>query len=451
MNADTASRRAIATITKALTVLEQAEHLNAVQCLLTDIASSEAAHLDRLTDASISLGALHGVPIVIKDIIDVAGTPTFGGSATRAGSAAATADATVVRNLRAAGAVTVAKSNTVEYAFGGWGTNEYTGPVVNPWSPPDYPHTSGGSSSGTGALVGAGAVPAGLGTDTGGSVRIPAAFCGTVGLKTSVGLVSRAGVLPLSDTFDTVGPLTDTVRRAAQTLAAMQGEDPADPTTVGVSRANPLGGLGRSLAGIRLARPSDEALADMTPAVATGWTEALRHLEEGGATLVTVSLPLSFLEYQKKATLIISTDAFAFWSHLAEANSSELNETTRTRMLAGRGYSAADRIRAQRNRDADIANFLAAIDCCDALVMPTAPTVAIPHALVNEDNYSVSLYTRWVNYLALCGISLPVGLTADGLPTALQVVGRRLDDPLLLRIGAAFEAIRGPFLAPNAA
>jgi aspartyl-tRNA(Asn)/glutamyl-tRNA(Gln) amidotransferase subunit A len=233
--------------------------LHAVAEMLEGPAMLEAGHRDALSSQGLSLGPLHGLPFVVKDIIDVAGAPTRSGSLTRKDSSPCERDAPVVAALRGAGAIPIAKSNTVEFAIGGWGTNQTVGTPHNPWDM-NVPRVPGGSSSGTGALVGAGLVPAGLGTDTGGSVRLPAAFCGCVGLKTSIGLVSRTGVTPLSDTLDTVGPLTSTVKLAAQMLTVMQGPDLDDPTTIGSPMKCPLRDLDRGISGLRLGVITTDAM-----------------------------------------------------------------------------------------------------------------------------------------------------------------------------------------------
>ncbi len=439
---------ALETAVAAREALREAQpKAHACAAFLGDVVEAEGVHRDALTAAGVSLGPLHGVPIVVKDIIDVAGMPTKAGSATRPDPAPAATDATVVANLRAAGAITVAKTHTVEFAFGGWGTNASQGTPRNPWKP-DEPHTPGGSSSGTGVAVGGGYVPAGLGTDTGGSVRIPAAFCGCVGLKTSIGLVSRAGVVALSDTFDTIGPLTDTVTRAAQMLEVMQGEDRADPSTLGIPRADPMAGLDRGIDGLRLAVLSDEALADCTPEVSAAFGDALNFLRQAGAVIVPVDLPKSFLEYQTNATAIIASDAYAFHTDLVMSNEAPLNDTTRMRIMVARDLTARNRVAAQRARQQDISDFLATMDRADALVMPAAPVTAIPLSAVDENNYAMSLHTRIGNYLELAGLSVPIGLTPLGLPTSLQILVRRFDDPLALRIGRAFEIVRGAFPRP---
>jgi aspartyl-tRNA(Asn)/glutamyl-tRNA(Gln) amidotransferase subunit A len=435
------------TITAATqSVLANCEERNpdlfAFSAIPKETALATATYLDAMKDGGVDLGPLHGVPICVKDIIDVSGMPTHAGSATRPSPEPATKDAFVVSKLRAAGTVIVAKSNTVEFAFGGWGTNKNIGTPKNPWNT-DVHHTPGGSSSGTGVAVGSGLMPAGLGTDTGGSVRIPAAFCGCVGLKTSIGLVSRAGVVPLSDTFDTVGPLTDTVRRAAQMLDVMQGEDRDDPTTVGISRKDPMRDLERGVSGLRIAVLQPDDLPRMTRDVGDAYARAQGMLGQLGASLSPMSLPLEFLDYQTRATRIVSSDAYAFHSDIADDPNAPMNDTTRMRMHVGKDLSAKDRVLAQRERQQAIADFLARFDRYDALVIPSAPITAVPLTEADENNYEMSLYTRPANYLELCGLSVPIGIASNGMPTSLQIVTRRFDDPLALRIGYAFEDARG--------
>ncbi|MCB1511427.1 MAG: amidase [Hyphomicrobiaceae bacterium] len=418
--------------------------LHAIVRTLDAQAAAEARRCDDLAAAGVSLGALHGLPIVVKDIIDVAGAPTESGSLTRKGNPPAAADAPVVAKLRAAGAIPIAKVHTVEFAIGGWGTNETVGTPHNPWDKAT-PRVPGGSSSGTGVLVGAGLVPAGLGTDTGGSVRIPAAFCGCVGLKTSIGLVSRAGVTPLSGTLDTVGPLTRDVRTAAEMLAVMQGPDPADPTTIGAPLVDPLRDLDKGVRGLRLARLADDMMPLMTGEVRASFEKAVAMLREAGAIIGTVSLPRTLAEYQRRGGAISATEAYATYSDLVDDPNSGMATPNRTRMAVGKAISAADITTILRERDADIAALPALLDNIDAVILPTAPITAIAIADVNEAEMSMSLHTRIANYYALAALALPIDLTPAGLPTSLQIVVRRYDDPLALRIGAAFEALRGPF------
>ena len=272
--------RGLAAVRQSLDAIERENgDLNAFLIVTAEQALAEA----KAQDASSHRGPLAGLPIAVKDIIDLTGHPTRAGSKTRAQAAPAEKDAFVVAKLRAAGAIVVGKTNTVEYAFGGWGTNHAVGTPKNPWDRKVH-RTPGGSSSGTGAAVGGGLVPAALGTDTGGSVRLPAAFCGCVGLKTSIGLVSRAGVVPLSATLDTIGPLANSVRLCAEMLDVMQGHDRDDPTTHGVAPVDPLRDLERGIAGFRIGRLTDDQMPRMTPHIKASFEAALKLLEEGGAS-----------------------------------------------------------------------------------------------------------------------------------------------------------------------
>lgn len=421
--------------------------LKAVVSMLDETAMADARRADAIGAAGGSTGPLHGLPFVVKDIIDLAGQPTRSGSLTRADAQPAAADAPVVAALRGAGAIPVAKTATVEFAIGGWGTNETVGTPVNPWDL-KTPRVPGGSSSGTGVLVGAGLVPAGLGTDTGGSVRIPAAFCGCVGLKTSIGLVSRAGVTPLSDTLDTVGPLADTVERAARMLAVMQGPDPDDPSTLGVTGGCPLRDLDRGVQGLRFARIMTEHMPHMTAEVADAFDVALDQLREAGATITTCELPLPLDEYQHLGGIISATEAYASYHEIVDDPASLMAAPIRMRMSRGAGVTGAELVRIQRQRHRAVAEFEAVIDRVDAILLPTAAFTAIPSAEVDETNMHMSAHTRFANYLELAALAVPMSLSPAGLPTSLQIVVRRFDDPLALRIGRAFEKARGVFPTP---
>ncbi len=422
--------------------------LKAVVRMLDDTAIVAARHCDALEGAGASAGPLHGLPIVVKDIIDFGGVPTQSGSLTRSDEAPAHVDAPVVAALRGAGAIPVAKTHTVEFAIGGWGTNETVGTPVNPWDLETH-RVPGGSSSGTGVLVGGGLVPAGLGTDTGGSVRIPAAFCGCVGHKSSIGLVSRAGVTPLSDTLDTIGPLADSVELAARMLAVMQGPDEADPTTLSVSAKCPLRDLYKGMQGLRLARIKPEHMPHLTADVAEAFDQALIQLREAGATITDVELPLALDDYQHLGGIISASEAYATYADLVDSPESKLAAPNRMRMSRGKTVSAAELIRIQRDRRQAIADFETVIDRADAVILPTAAFTAISVSDVDEADMRMSSHTRFGNYLELAALAVPMSLTNAGLPTSLQIVTRRFDDPLALRIGAAFEAVRGPFPKPR--
>jgi aspartyl-tRNA(Asn)/glutamyl-tRNA(Gln) amidotransferase subunit A len=422
--------------------------LKAVVRMLDDTAVASARHCDALDATGASAGPLHGIPIVVKDIIDVGGVPTQSGSLTRSDEPPAHVDAPVVAALRGAGAIPIAKTHTVEFAIGGWGTNETVGTPVNPWDLETH-RVPGGSSSGTGVLVGGGLIPAGLGTDTGGSVRIPAAFCGCVGHKSSIGLVSRAGVTPLSDTLDTIGPLAESVELAARMLAVMQGPDKADPTTLGVNAKCPLRDLHKGIQGLRLARIKPEHMPHLTSEVAQAFDQALNQLREAGATITDVELPLALDEYQHLGGIISASEAYATYADLVDNPDSKLAAPNRMRMARGKRVSAAELIHIQRDRTRAIADFETVIDRSDAIILPTAAFTAIAVSDVDESDMRMSSHTRFGNYLELAALAVPMNLTEAGLPTSLQIVTRRFDDPLALRIGAAFEQVRGPFPKPQ--
>lgn len=432
--------RGLAAVRRSLAAIERDNaDLNAFLIVTPEQAIAEAT----AQEATAHTGPLAGLPIGVKDIIDLTGHPTRAGSKTRAQVPPAEKDAFVVAKLRAAGAVVVGKTNTVEYAFGGWGTNHAVGTPKNPWDRKVH-RTPGGSSSGTGVAVGVGMVPAALGTDTGGSVRLPAAFCGCTGLKTSIGLVSRAGVVPLSSTLDTIGPLARDVRLCAELLAVMQGYDHDDPTTHGVTPVDPFRDLERGIAGFRIGRLTDDQMPRMTAEVKASFDQAVSLLQEAGATLTPFRLPVSLEDYTLRRPTIMVGDAYAAHGALVDDPASTLHPDIRGRMLAAKQFSAADHIRALEQRQADIADFLAAMDRLDAIVLPTTFTTAIPIAEVDE-SVTPAFHTRFVNHLALAALALPIGIGSSGLPTSLQIVVRRFDDALALRIGRAFEVVRGVF------
>ncbi len=440
---------AVHRVKRALDAIDRHENkLHAVAQRIDDIALADAHRCDALAAAASTAGPLHGVPFVIKDIIDIAGVPTRSGSLTRADNPAATRDAPVVSRLRAAGAVPLVKSNTVEFASGGWGTNANIGTPWNPWDLENH-RIPGGSSSGTGVLVGSGIVDAGLGTDTGGSVRLPASFCGCVGLKTSIGLISRSGVTPLSPTLDTVGPLTRTVELAALMLEAMQGQDINDATTRESPGPIDLSDLQRGNQGLRIGFIAADAMPGLSDDVRTSYESALRMLEQSGASVVACELPHTPPGYQDIGKHLSICESYTTYRDLIEDDSSRLNDVVRARMSVGKTVSAADLINLHRERDRAIADFDAAIDAFDAIVMPTTPITAPLLDGLDETDGIVGSNTRMANYLELCALAIPIDLTPAGLPTSLQIVGRRFSDALVLRIGAAFEKVRGDFSVPS--
>jgi aspartyl-tRNA(Asn)/glutamyl-tRNA(Gln) amidotransferase subunit A len=420
--------------------------LRAFVQLTPETALAEAEANDRRAAGGAPPRLFEGVCVGVKDIIDVAGRPTGAGSLTREAIAPAMEDAHVVTRLRAAGAIVPGKTHTVEYAFGGWGTNLTVGTPCNPWDEKTH-RTPGGSSSGSGVAVGAGLLTAALGTDTGGSVRLPAAFCGCVGLKTSIGLIGRSGVVPLAESFDTIGPITRDVTTAARMLAVMQGEDPLDETTFAIQRADPLANLEAGVRGMRFARLANEDMPLATPDMRQAFDQAVRQLTDAGATIVPFELPKSLHEITRFCGRIMAVEAYARYRQFVDDPKSALHQNIRERMAPGAKILATEWLEMRAAWKAEGARFLKAMDRFDALLLPTTPFTAHPVATVDEA-LSPGGHTRFVNYLELCGLSVPMSLAPDGLPTSLQIVCRRFDDHVALRIGHAFEQVRGVFPKP---
>jgi aspartyl-tRNA(Asn)/glutamyl-tRNA(Gln) amidotransferase subunit A len=375
------------------------------------------------------------VPVALKDLVAVAGRPYAAGSKVHLGRIAQTT-ATLVHKLIGAGAIMLGKTHTVEFAFGGWGTNTHLGTPLNPWKMGE-PHTPGGSSSGSGVAVAARLVPLALGTDTGGSVRIPASFNGIIGLKVTRGRISNAGIEPLSVTLDTPGPMARSVEDAALMYNAMQGADVRDPMTFGIVPEDPMPGLKRGIAGMRLGRI---LLADCGGTVdaetAAAYESAIETLAALGATIMPITLPRPLGDYAAMIP-ILAGEAYAAHGHLADDPNSEIGPHTRARLLSGK-FSARDYLQLQWRRPEMTAAFLGAWDSVDALLTPTTLGPAIPLHDVDETS-APSQTTRVINLLGCCALAVPSGMTAGGLPLSLQIVGKPFAEATALRIGWAFE------------
>lgn len=441
----------IVTVTSTLDSIERTNgKLQAFVKVTSGSAMTEVRRLESEPEGRGGRGLLHGMPVAIKDIIDVAGEVTGCGSLTRKGAQPASKDAHVVAKLRAAGAVIVGKTHTVEYAFGGYGTNVTVGTPKNPWDAKVH-RVPGGSSSGSGVAVGAGLVPAAVGTDTGGSVRIPAALCGCVGLKTSIGLVGRSGVTPLSARLDTIGPLAKDIRTAALMFAAMIGRDPMDPTTEHDRHIRPQDVLDRledGIAGMRLGRIEDQELPLKSAEVKADYEAALHRLEKAGATIATCKTPERVERYQSRVGKLVAIEGYGLYKDFVDNPSSGLAEPIRQRMLAGKGVTPAQLEELDAQRRSDIRTGQSMFEGFDAIVLPTIPFPAMPVTEVDETKSPYAAHTRWVNYLELAGLAVPTALSQSGQPMSLQIVVRRFDDALALRIGRAFEIARGPFPKP---
>jgi len=412
------------------------QKLHAFVEVYRDEARLAAEAADKAIRSGHAIGPLHGIPIALKDLIEIEGRVTTGGSMVwRDRRSAVTA--TLAQRLIAAGLIVIGKTHTVEFAMGGWGTNQHRGTPWNPWDLAVH-RTPGGSSSGSGVAVAAGLAPWAIGTDTGGSVRLPASWCGLSGLKTTIGRVSTYGILPLSPTLDTPGPMARSVEDAALLYQVMQGPDPLDPRTRGISASDPMPTLRRGVRGLRLGRMPEAERAGVDGEVLAAYDAALAHLERLGAEIVTPDLPCRFGDYTELTGRIIGAEGYFLIGDLIDDMSLPIDEAVRPRIASGRGISARDYLAALRDREAAKQKFAAATADIDALLTPTTQTAAVPLTAVDQAS-TPAHFTRFVNFLDLCALALPNGFTATGLPISLQIACRGYDEATALRIGWAYQ------------
>jgi aspartyl-tRNA(Asn)/glutamyl-tRNA(Gln) amidotransferase subunit A len=419
--------------------------LNAYIAVTADRALASARAAETALAGGHYLGPLHGIPVALKDLIDIAGLRTTGGSILR-GENIAAKDATVARKMAAAGTVLLGKTHMVEFAFGGVGINHHYGTPWNPWDAKTQ-RIPGGSSSGSGVAVAAGLAPAALGSDTGGSVRIPASFCGLVGLKPTFGRLSNHGCLPLDSTLDSVGPMVRSVHDAALIYQTLAGPDPAAPPTWGHPCEDVLENLEGDISGMRLCLPReyfwDEVDEEVAAAVHTGaqvFADLNTHVED-------ISLnELDDLKTLRARGSLVAVETYLNLKDDLENNLDKFDPIVSARMLDGKDFLATDYLDIQ-NGYADLRRRIAAsLHSVDALITPTTPLVAAPVEEVDQEGRYFPINglclrnTTAANLLGLCAISLPCGFTRTGLPIGLQLIGRAFDEGRLLRLAHAYEA-----------
>jgi aspartyl-tRNA(Asn)/glutamyl-tRNA(Gln) amidotransferase subunit A len=411
--------------------------LHAFVTVYADEARAAAEIADRALAAGRDLGALHGLPIALKDLVELEGRTTTGGSMFWR-DRVSPLTATIALRLAAAGMIVLGKTHLVEFAFGAWGTNKTMGSPWNPWDPAVH-RTPGGSSSGSAVAVAAALAPAAIGSDTGGSVRAPASLCGIVGLKTTVGRVSNHGTLRLSETLDTIGPLTRDVEDAALLFAALHGPDVHDPQTLAHPPVDVLTGLKTPPVGLRLAVLPAAQLGEIDAEVAQAFAAALETLRSLGARIDTVALPTAFGALADLTGRIIAAEGYALHRAWIDRDDLPFDTDVRTRMRAGKALSAADYIEALAERRRIRREVAELLRDYDALVLPGTPIPAIPLTEVNQSQAPMSRLTRPINLFDGCGLSLPCGFTRSGLPISLQIAGKANEEARILRIGWAFE------------
>jgi len=439
MSAEIAARRLspVDLVEAALKRIEAADgKLHAFVEVYDKEARLAAEAADKAIQSGHDIGPLHGIPIALKDLIEVEGRVTTGGSQVWR-ERRSTYTATLAKRLIAAGLIVIGKTHTVEFAMGGWGTNQHRGTPWNPWDPA-VPRTPGGSSSGSGVAVAVGFAPWAIGTDTGGSVRLPASWCGLTGLKTTIGRVSTYGILPLSPTLDTPGPMARSVTDATMLYNLMQGPDPLDPRTRGVLPSDPTPALKRSVRGLRLARMPKAERDGVDAEVLAAYDASLDTLARLGADIVDIALPRRFADFTDLTGRIIGAEGYFLLGHLVDDMTLPIDDAVRPRIGSGRSISARDYLRALQERDDAKRHFAAALGDVDALLTPTTQTAAIPVDQVDQAS-TPAHFTRFVNALELCALALPNGFTAAGLPLSLQIVCRGYDEATALRIGWAYQ------------
>ncbi|MEP6997392.1 MAG: amidase [Betaproteobacteria bacterium] len=399
---------------------------------------ARAADLER--KAGMVRGPLHGLPIALKDLLHVKDRVTTAGSKSWQGRIA-TETATSVERLLAAGMIPLGKTHMVEFAFGGWGRNEPMGAPWNPWDSSRH-RVAGGSSSGSAVAVAAGLAPAAVGSDTGGSIRIPAALCGLTGLKPTYGTISLAGVVPLATTLDSLGPLTHTVEDAALLTVAMAGPDARDAATLAVPRLD----LAAVLAGAPDARrlritalPAEQLPPDTLPDVARALQQAIAVLREHGALVDEVRVPIDFEDLMVRNGRIIAAEAWALHREYIEDPKLPIDAWVRKRTVGGKAISAADYIEEIARRKRAAAAFAEWMRGRDVLLTPTLPITATAIEEVDEVATPLATFTRVANYLGICALSLPAGMSADGLPVAVQLLGAPFAEATLVQAGRAFQ------------
>lgn len=401
-----------------------------------DAARTAARASDQMRAVGLERSVIDGLPVSIKDLFDVAGETTMAGSVARQGEPAARAHAVVVKRLLAAGAVLVGRTNMTEFAFSGLGINPHYGTPLNAWDRATG-RIPGGSSCGAAVSVTDGMALAGIGSDTGGSVRIPAALCGLAGFKPTARRVSTQGALPLSTSLDSVGAIAPTVACCAQLDAILSGQDGDLPKPA-------------VLRGLRLAVPTTLALDGLDAQVAASFQAALTRLSAAGALVQEIAIPaFARLPVVNAKGGLIAAEAWAWHRDLLARAGERYDPRVGSRILRGKDISAADYLDVLQARTLWIAEVEAAMADFDALIMPTVPIVAPPVAeLAASDeayfraNGLVLRNPTLINFLDGCALSLPCHESGTA-PVGLMVAGRAMDDRRILAIGLAIEAALG--------
>jgi aspartyl-tRNA(Asn)/glutamyl-tRNA(Gln) amidotransferase subunit A len=425
-------------------IAEWQPKLNAFMTIEAEAALKAADQADAALAKGGGRGPLHGVPLAHKDMYYDAGTVVTCGSLIRR-DFVATSTSTALARLKDAGAIRLGTLQMAEFAYGPTGHNAHYGAVRNPWH---VDHITGGSSSGSGSAVAARLTFGALGSDTGGSIRMPAHFCGVTGLKTTVGRVSRAGAMPLSQSLDTVGPLARTAEDCALLTMLMAGADPEDPTASTLPVPDYLAATRASVKGLRIGVPTAFYVDDLDADVARALDETIAVLRREGADIVKVELP-DQRQLSAASQLVLAVEAAAFHKRWLIERPQDYGPQVLMRLQNGLAVPGVSYLEALRWRGAALAAHVAATLKVDAVIAPVAPLAAPTIAESDVGNapnaeaviQRLTRFTRPINYLGLPSLAIPAGFSSGGLPVGMQLIGRSFDEATLLTIGAAFQRV----------
>lgn len=418
--------------------LDRIRHQDSFLHCFVEVYATEALEAAKASDvmrkAGYALGPLHGLPIAVKDLVDIEGKVTTIGSPLYADNIAPS-DAYLIQRLKAAGAIIIGKTHMVQFALGGWGTNEHMGTPRNPWDHQVH-RVPGGSSSGSAAAVAGGLVPLSIGTDTGGSVRLPAAYCGITGFKFTVGAMDTTGVAPLSKTLDSIGVFAKSMAETALVYDALV-DDAARATSTPAIHAESARNL---LQGLRIGRIAQHELKDVQAEIVLAYESTLAFFISVGAHVSTLELPCAIADLAPVAIDIMVTEGAASYGALANDLTKPMDSGIRPRLQAGAKLLATDYIAALEKQSLLKKEFAKAFQHIDIFATPTGLTTAVPLSEVNPFAPPVH-FTRILNVLDMCGVSVPVGLDAQHLPIGFQLGAAGGRDAFLIEVASAFQAL----------
>ena len=410
--------------------------IGAFQSVYSESARSAAKACDLTIASGNHIGPFQGIPFVLKDICEVKGLITTGGSAIYS-KRKSKETAIVASRLLAAGGILLGKTKTVEFAFGGWGTNQRLGTPLNPWDTKND-RICGGSSAGSAAAVASDMAVSAVGTDTGGSVRIPAAFCGLTGLKVTKNLLPTDGILPLSHTLDTPGPMARSLIDLIIMFEVLRGTEGWKVHRDLSKNEGLFKNLTKGVSGIRLGILNDADREMCTPTVLSNYDKIILNLENRGAIIKRYNPPMAYSDISERMSKIISAEAYAYYGHLYEDIENLMDDDVRFRVLGARDFGSSAYIKLLDERKQAEKIFSDSIKNYDALVTPTTCDEAPPISEVDQA-ISPGYFTRPFNYAGMCALSLPMGLSENGLPLGVQVAAGPYEEEMTLQVGATVE------------